>query len=77
MSRLLLLFDSTRAVIRAEKLCRQHQIPCQIIPVPRKISSECGMSIEISASFLEEVRDFLEENGLIVKCYNPISGKIL
>jgi len=43
----LLLFQSTRAVIKAERLCRRSGLACKVIPVPRLISSECGMAIEI------------------------------
>jgi hypothetical protein len=77
MNTLLLLFDSTRAVIRAEKLCHQHRIPCKIIPVPKKISSECGMSIEISEEFRGRVTGYLRENGIDVKCYHPLTGEIV
>jgi hypothetical protein len=35
----------------AEKIVRSAAIPCQIIPVPRNISSECGMGIRIDTSY--------------------------
>jgi hypothetical protein len=76
MSRLLLLFDATRAVIRAEKLCRQNGVSCKIIPVPKKISPECGMSIEIKEEDRGRVAALLDEAGLQVTWYNPISGKM-
>lgn len=47
MKRHLLLFQSTRAVIKAERICKKNGVYCRIIPVPRTISSECGMAIEI------------------------------
>ncbi len=47
MSKLLILFQSTHAVIRAERLCMKAGIPCKVIAVPRELSSECGIAIEL------------------------------
>ena len=77
MSRLLLLFDATRAVIRAEKLCRQQGVSCEIIPVPKKISPQCGMSIEIRGADRDRVAALLDEAGIPVTWYNPVSGQII
>lgn len=41
------LFHSTFAVINAEKICRIQRIPARVVPVPREISSDCGMSLVI------------------------------
>lgn len=46
MKRYLILFQNTRAVISAERLFNKYRIMCKIIPVPRSISTECGMAIE-------------------------------
>lgn len=70
MKTLLLLFKSTRAVIRAEKLFRQHHIPCRVIPVPREISSECGMSLQIRKEYESEALSILGDAGLQVKVHN-------
>jgi hypothetical protein len=43
--KLLLLFDSIHDVLRAEKLLKGHSIANELIPVPRNLSSDCGMSI--------------------------------
>lgn len=48
MKRYLALFTSTRAVIQAERLCNKNNLTCRVIPVPRSISSECGMALEIA-----------------------------
>jgi hypothetical protein len=69
MPRLLALFQSTRAVIRADKLCKQNEIKGKIIPVPREISSECGMAIELDISSKEQVKAILEKEGIVVGFY--------
>ena len=47
MSRLLVLFESTHAAIKAERLCLGMSIPCKVIAVPREISSSCGIALEL------------------------------
>lgn len=47
MTGTLALFQNTRAAIKAEQLCKAHQLHCKVVPVPREISSECGMALQI------------------------------
>ncbi len=50
---LIALFHSVSHVIRSERILLEAGIPHKIIPVPKKISTECGVSIR----FLPEQRD--------------------
>ncbi len=50
---LIALFHSVSHVIRSERILLEAGIPHKIIPVPKKISTECGVSIR----FLPEHRD--------------------
>ena len=54
---MLLLFQSTHDVILAEKAIRQQGIPRRVIPVPRSVSSQCGMALEIEPGDKEKVID--------------------
>ncbi len=45
---ILFVFESTHAVISAEKKSLAAGIKCNIIPVPRSISSQCGLAVEIN-----------------------------
>jgi len=56
---MLFLFQSTHDVILAEKAIRTRKIPCRVIPVPRSVSSQCGMALEISKEYALEVDDLL------------------
>lgn len=47
MSRLLVLFPTAHTVIKAERLCISENVPCKVIAVPRQISSECGIALEL------------------------------
>lgn len=44
-SKLLFLFNTIHDVLRAEKLLKKNSIVHELIPVPRNLSSDCGMSI--------------------------------
>jgi len=56
------LFKSTRDVIKAEGFVKNHGIKYRIIPVPKNISSECGMAIETEMT--EETDRCLNESGI-------------
>jgi hypothetical protein len=59
---MLLLFQSTHDVILAEKAIRQQGIPRRVIPVPRSVSSQCGMALEIDPADREKVVELLESS---------------
>ncbi len=61
MSRTFLLFPSVRFAIKAEAHCRKRQVSCQVMPVPRQISSECGMCLEIESNHAEDVLNELQQ----------------
>ena len=67
MKILLALFQSTRAVIKAERLCEQNNIRCKVIPVPRDLSSECGMALEIPDEDIARAQEVFAREGLKVK----------
>ena len=51
------LFHSVSHVIKAEKILKEAGIPHKLIPVPRIISSDCGVCLR----FLREQRDTIVE----------------
>jgi hypothetical protein len=56
--------------MKAEKLLKGRGIKIDIIPVPREISSDCGVSIELSADLEAEALLILRENRIsVVECY--------
>jgi hypothetical protein len=61
--------------MRAEKLLKGKGIQIDLIPVPREISSDCGVAIELSADSEEEAFHLLEENKVsILECYTKDSS---
>jgi len=58
------LFYSTSAAIRAEKLTKGAGLKVKLIPVPRQLSSNCGISLRFKWDQADEVRLVLEEKSL-------------
>lgn len=71
------LFRSVHHVMKAEKLLKGKGINIDLIPVPRDISSDCGIAIELSEDSESEAILILRENDLlVVECYaRNASGK--
>lgn len=57
---LVLLFDSTSEALLAEKLLKGAGISYKTIPVPRHLSSDCGVCIRFSPTDKERVRETLD-----------------
>lgn len=72
----ILLFRSVHYVMKAEKLLKRRGMKVDIIPVPREISSDCGVAIELSMELKEEALRLLEENQVsILDCYIRTNGQ--
>ena len=51
------LFDSVSHVMKAEKILKEADIPYKIVPVPKSISSDCGVCVR----FLPEQKEAIVE----------------
>jgi hypothetical protein len=58
------LFHTTSAVMRAEKLLGKQGFTIKLIPTPRQFSSDCGISLRFDWSQHEQVRSALNEAGV-------------
>ncbi len=65
----LLLFATTRQVIKAEELCRSRGLPIQVVSVPKDISAECGMAIALPAGEGEAARRLVADAGIPVSLH--------
>lgn len=52
---LLITFPSVHYAIRAEKVLRERGIEAKTIPTPRDISASCGLSLLLSAEYVEAI----------------------
>ena len=60
-SYMILLFDSTSAALFADRLLKKEGVPFKIIPVPRHISSDCGVCIRFSPQDREKIERILAD----------------
>jgi hypothetical protein len=65
---ILLLFQSIHQVLCAEKLLQGQGIWCDLVPTPKEISSNCGMSLEVLESDrcrLEPLKEKLQWTSML------------
>ena len=62
-----ILFNSTGHAIRAERVLQMAGIACKLIPVPRHISSDCGVCLRIARADERAARTALERAGVASK----------
>lgn len=56
-----LTFASTHVAMKAARSLKSKKVDVLVIPIPRKISSECGIAIEVQGEEIEKVKPILEE----------------
>jgi superfamily I DNA/RNA helicase len=61
------LVRSTSHALKAEQILKRRGIPYKLIPVPRHISSDCGVCLRVDAADLDEIRRLLEDQGVGVR----------
>jgi len=68
---LVLVFESTHKVLKAEKLLKSEKIDYEIIPTPKDISSDCGMSVRLMPEQIDidHIRSCLGDNNIVFKVY--------
>ena len=59
------IFNSIHRVMQAEKLLKERRLPILLIPVPRKLKSECGLALRYAEVDLPAVEQLLAEEGLL------------
>lgn len=53
------LFESVSHVMRAEKILKKVGVPCKLIPIPRHISSDCGVCLKFAPNFRKQIEEAL------------------
>jgi hypothetical protein len=59
-----ILIRSTSHAVRAEKVLQEAGIRCKLIPVPRQLSSDCGVCIRILEADRGQALKTLEGIGM-------------
>lgn len=58
-SEMVLIFRGTHQVLSAEKQLKRAGIPFRLIPVPRRLTSDCGLAIRVPVSEKKRARQIL------------------
>ena len=59
-----ILVDSTSHAVRIEKILGQVGIETKLIPVPRHLSSDCGVCVRIDREKMRQVKNLLIDNSV-------------
>lgn len=62
-----ILVDSTSHALRIEKLLVNRGLTCKLIPVPRHLSSDCGVCVRILKQQMEVIKDLLLEHQVTIQ----------
>lgn len=72
---LILIFRGTHQVLSAEKRLKGGGVPLRLIPVPRRLTSNCGLAIRIPLDQRDRAREILSEARLLpVSTHLPCEG---
>jgi hypothetical protein len=58
------LFGTTSAALRAERVLGKTALRVKLIPVPREYSSDCGIALRFEWNLASRVQDSLREAGV-------------
>lgn len=72
---LVAIFHSVHRVMKAEKILKLAGLDILLIPVPRQLSSDCGLAIRYAPTIQPEVEALLTKEGLLpVEIYRRSGG---
>ena len=58
------IFYSTSAAIRAESLAKRNKLMVKLIPVPRNLSSDCGICLQFNNEDKQRMKEILVERKI-------------
>lgn len=67
-----ILVPSISHALRAEKALMAAGIPCRLIPVPRHLSSDCGVCLRVSLGDAESAQAVLEGIRAEIEGIHPL-----
>lgn len=64
MNQGVVLFHTTTAALRAEKVAQKTGLNVKLIPTPRELSSDCGIALRFELDDAETLEQLLENAGV-------------
>ena len=72
------IFHSIHRVLKAEKILKHKQVEFLLIPVPRQLTSDCGLALRFAPETKEALLDVLTEEVLTpAELYQLVDGVYL
>lgn len=68
----ILLVPSISHATRAEALLKAQGLRCKLIPVPREVSSDCGVCVRVARSDSASAIHILAEAGITITSRNDL-----
>jgi hypothetical protein len=60
-----MIFRGTHQVLSAEKALKGGGVPVRLIPVPRRLTSDCGLAVRLQERSLSQARETLAAVPLV------------
>ncbi|MCB0115292.1 MAG: DUF3343 domain-containing protein [Caldilineaceae bacterium] len=67
-----ILVHSTSHAMWAERLLKIAQIPCRMVPVPRHLSSDCGVCVRVTDTQLTSAFELVRVKGVGVEAMHQL-----
>lgn len=67
-----ILFPSSYFALRAEKKTKEKGYPIKLIPIPRHLSSDCGVCLRIPWEQREDITQLLEKEKVKMEGIHPL-----
>lgn len=65
-------FHSTHHALKAEKNLKKAGIPAKVIPVPRHVSSDCGVALQVEKKLKDKVITELHAENIEIAGIYPM-----
>jgi hypothetical protein len=70
MNKIIIVFHSTHDAISAERVCLRSGLRCQAVPVPRHITSDCGIALEVEREDRNAAEALLRKENISADCHD-------
>lgn len=57
---MILLVHTSGHAFSIEKALKKRNIPCRLTPIPRRISSDCGICLRFSSEYFDTINNFVK-----------------
>ncbi len=70
-----ILFNTSSSAMQAEAVLARAKLATKLIPTPRELSSDCGLSLRFEWIRCEEVRVLLDKSHVEIAGIHPLPSK--